>query len=429
LTAIAQPTVHRLANGARIVCDPVAGFETFALSVVVGRGARYETPAQSGWAHLLEHMVFKGAGERSARDIVEAVEAAGGHINAATGHERTSFQIRALKGDLPLAMAVISDLVFRPTLDAGDLAREKQVITQEIAEAADAPDDLVFELAQARAFAGQALGRPILGSVETVGGATPDSLRAFRDGLYAPDALVISASGAVDETELLALAERWFAEPALAPAPQTEPAAFTGGLAPTARSLEQAHVVLLLPAPGARDPDYFALRLFAEILGGGMSSRLFQEVREHRGLAYAIDAYADTHADVGVLGIYAGTSAADAAEAARVTAAEIRALAGGLRDGELDRAKAQLKGATFMARESALARAEQAASQLLLFDRTLETADIAAAVDAVTPSDIARLGQRLLGPGLCAGAVLGPRRSIAAAEGFQRALFGQEPVS
>jgi predicted Zn-dependent peptidase len=424
LTVIAEPIVHRLANGVRVVCDPVAGFETLALSVVIGRGARHERADQSGWAHLLEHMVFKGAGQRSARDIVEAVEAAGGHINAATGHERTSFQVRALKGGLPLAMAVTADLVLRPTLDAGDLEREKQVVAQEIAEAADAPDDLVFELAQAAAFAEQPLGRPILGSSATVGAASPESLAGFRDRLYAPDAIVVSASGAVDPDELMALTERWFAEPARAEPPLAEPAAFTGGLAPTARRLEQAHMVLLLPAPGARDPDYFALRLFAEILGGGMSSRLFQEVREHRGLAYAIDAYADTNADIGVLGIYAGASAADAGEAAGLAAGELLSLVrDGPRKGELERAKAQLKGATFMARESALARAEQAASQLLLFDRTLTAAEIAEAVDAVTPADIVRIGERLVAPRRCAGAVLGPKRAVAAAERFQRALF------
>jgi predicted Zn-dependent peptidase len=392
--------------------------------VVVGRGARYETASQSGWAHLLEHMVFKGAGERSARGIVEVIEAAGGHINAATGHDRTSFQIRALKGGLPLAMAVIADLVLRPTLDAGDLAREKGVISQEIAEAADTPDDLVFELAQAAAFTDQPLGRPILGTDDSVGAATPGAVAAFRAGLYAPDAIVVSAAGAVDEAELLALTQQWFSGPAGAAAPTAEPASFVGGLVPTARRLEQAHMVLLLPAPGARDPDYFALRLFAEILGGGMSSRLFQEVREHRGLAYAIDAYADTHEDVGVLGIYAGTAAKDAGEAAKVAAAELMGLAQGLREGELDRAKAQLKGAVFMARESALARAEQAASQILLFDRLMSTAEIAAEIDAVTPADIARVGQRVLEPRRCVGAVLGPKRSTAAAEGFQRALFG-----
>jgi predicted Zn-dependent peptidase len=368
-------------------------------------------------------MVFKGAGERSARDIVEAIEAAGGHINAATGHERTSFQVRALKGGLPLAMAVVSDLVLRPRLDPADLAREKGVIAQEIAEAADTPDDLVFELAQAAAFAGQPLGRSILGAGASVAAATPDSLAAFRARLYAPDAIVISAAGAVDQSELVALAERWFTGPGAAGAPAPEPARFVGGLAPTTRALEQAHMVIMLPAPGMRDPDHYAVRLFTEMLGGGMSSRLFQEVRERRGLVYAIDAFADLHEDVGVVGVYAGAAAKDAAEAARLSAAEILGLAEGLRDGELDRAKAQLKSGLFMARESALARAEQAAAQLLLLGRLQSTAEIAEAIDNVTAADIARIGRGLLEPGLCVAVALGPKRAGAAAEAAHRALF------
>ena len=370
-------------------------------------------------------MVFKGAGERSAREIVEAVEAEGGQINAATGHERTSFQVRALKDGLPLAMAVISDLVVRPALRADDLAREKAVVAQEIAEANDTPDDMVFELAQAAAFADQPLGRPILGRDETIAGADRDALAAFHAGLYAPDAVVISAAGAVDEAELLALAEHCFSEAGrVAPPPAPERARFTGGQAPLARPLEQAHLVLLLPAPGALDPDYFALRVFAEILGGGMSSRLFQEVREHRGLAYAVDAFADTHADAGVLGVYAGTSPKDAAEAARVCAGQIEAMVHRIHDVELKRAKAQLKAGVFMARESVLARAEQTAGQLQTFNRLFTVAETAAAVDAVTAEDLRRLGARLLEPAACACAVLGPKRALSAGQGFARALFG-----
>ena len=222
--------LHTLSNGVRVVCDPLAGFETLALSVVIGRGSRFETKAQSGWAHLVEHMVFKGAGERSARDIVEAIEETGGHINAATGHERTSFQVRALKGGLPLAMAVISDLVFRPVIDAAELEREKAVIDQEIAEAADTPDDLVFDFAQTAAFGDTPLGRPILGKTKSVGGATAQTLHAFRAGLYAPDRIVVSCAGAVDEDGLLAQAERWFgAEHGPAIKSEAEPAAFAGG--------------------------------------------------------------------------------------------------------------------------------------------------------------------------------------------------------
>lgn len=417
--------LHRLSNGVRVVCDPIPGFETLALSVVIGRGARWEADDRQGWSHLLEHMVFKGAGDRSARDIVEVIEAEGGQLNAATGYERTSYQLRALAGGLALGMAVISDLVFEPVLDGVELDREKGVIAQEIAEAADMPDDLVFDIAQTAAFGDHPLGRPILGTVDSIGAATKSTLAQFREGLYAPDRIIISVAGAVDEDELLALAERHFGQAkARTPWPEPTRAAFLGGLETKASKLEQAHVVFLLPALGAADPDYFALRIFTEALGGGMSSRLFQEAREKRGLAYNIDAYADTYADLGVVGVYAGCAAKDAKETARVTAQEIRSLATAIAPAELARCRAQLKASLFMGRESALSRAEHAAGQVLLLDRLMSPAELAAAIDAVSRADIVRVGERLLSSGQSAGAVLGPRGALAAGAEFRHALFG-----
>ncbi|WP_293676948.1 pitrilysin family protein [uncultured Phenylobacterium sp.] len=418
------PKVHTLGNGVRVVCDPLPGWQTVALSVVAGRGARLEDEQRSGWSHLLEHMVFKGAGGRSAKQIVEVIEAEGGHINAATGYERTSFQVRALKGGLDLGSAVISDLVLRPTMDAADLAREKQVVGQEIAEAADTPDDLVFELAQAAAFEGQPLGRPILGTTMSIGAASAETLGAWRAALYAPDTLVLSAAGAVDEDELLRLAERDFGRASGAGLPTAQPAAFSGGTKAVAKKLEQANLVLLLPAVGVKDPDYFALRLLAEILGGGMASRLFQEAREVRGLAYAIDAYSETYADAGVLGVFAGCAAGDAVELAEVTAQQLKGLTEPVGPAELARAKAQLKGAMFMGRESALARAEQAAGQVLLFGRTLDPEVVAQEIDAVTAAQLAALTEKILAPRQAAVAVLGPKSALKAAETFNRALFG-----
>jgi predicted Zn-dependent peptidase len=417
-----SPRVHTLPNGVRVICDPLPGWQTVALSVVAGRGARFEDPRRSGWSHLLEHMVFKGAGGRSAKGIVEAIEAEGGHINAATGYERTSFQVRALKDGLDLGSAVLSDLVLRPDMDEGDLVREKQVVAQEIAEAADTPDDLVFELAQAAAYDGQPLGRPILGTVKSIAAAGVDTLGDWRAKLYAPGSLVVSAAGAVDEDELLKLAERDFGAADGAELGEPEAAAFTGGTRTVAKRLEQANLVLLLPAVGVKDRDYFALRLLAEVLGGGMASRLFQEARENRGLAYAIDAYSETYADVGVLGVFAGCADKDAAELAQVTADEIKALAEPIGEAELSRAKAQLKGAMFMGRESALARAEQAAGQVLLFGRTLDPEAVAAEVDAVTPQQMAALTQKILAPRQAAVAVLGPKAALPAAQILADAL-------
>ena len=414
-----SPRLHRLSNGVRVVADPMDGLQSSALSVVIRGGARWEDEAKNGWSHLLEHMVFKGAGERSARDIVEVIESAGAQINAATGYERTSFQVRCLAGGLPLAMSVLADLVRRPTMAEADLAQEKSVIGQEIAEAADAPDDRVFDLAQSHAFPGQALGRPILGTVESIGRATPATLRGYHQALYSPERIVVAAAGAVDADELLALAEAAFGD--LRPGPgglSIQPSRFVGGAQAEARKLEQAHLVLLLEGVGASDPDYFALRLFAEILGGGMSSRLFQIVREQMGLAYAIDAYCESYEDVGVFGIYVGSAAADAAQAARVAAEQIAALAEAPSAAELARAQAQLKAHLFMARESPLARAEQAAAHLHLFDRLFTPDEIGAHIDAVAIDDLRRVGGRLLGSARTALAVLGPKRASAALQAF-----------
>ena len=414
--------LHRLGNGVQVAVDPVRDLETLSLSVVARGGSRWEDEARSGWSHLLEHMVFKGAGPRDARQLVEAVEDSGGSINAATGYERTSFQVRALKGGLPLAAEILSDLLFRPHLDPVELEREKSVIAQEIADAADAPDDRVFDLAQSRAFGGQPLGRPILGETLTVNAADVEALAQWRRRLYAPERLVFSVAGAVDEDEALRLAERWFGQEPSEASPEPEAAAFAGGAGGEARRLEQSHLVLLLPAMGVRDQDYFAFRLFAEALGGGMSSRLFQEVREKRGLAYAIDGYADVYDDTGLLGVYAGASAADAAAAARLVAGEIMALAESPGAAELARSKALLKASLFTARESTLARAEQAAGQALLFGRLFSSAELSEAIDAVTLEDLRRVGERLLQPRRSAGAVLGAKRALGAVEAFDRAL-------
>jgi len=409
----------------------MAGLESLALSIVVQGGARWETASHNGWSHLLEHMVFKGAGDRSAREIVETIEQTGGYINAATGYERTSYQVRCLKGGLATAMDVLADLVRRPTLDADDLEREKAVIAQEIAEAADAPDDRVFDLAQGCAFPDQALGRPILGLVETLGHATVAALSAYHRALYAPERIVISAAGAVDEDELLALAEAQFADAeqergtgvaeGLAP---PRPALFSTAETVETRRLEQAQLVILMPSVGARAPDYFTSRLFAEALGGGMSSRLFQEAREARGLAYAIDAYSENYEDCGVLGVYAGTAAADAAKTAKLVAEQIAALTETVSEQELNRAKAQLKASLFMARESPLSRAEQSAGQALLFNMLFTPKALSDALDTVETGDIRRLGDVMQADGRSAIAVLGPKKAAAASVAFQ-SMFGQ----
>jgi len=401
------------------------GLRTLALTVAVRGGARWEDEARSGWSHFLEHLVFKGAGDMGARDIVERIEAEGGSINAATGYERTSFEVRALDGSLGLAMQVVSDLVFRPTLDPAELEREKDVVAQEIAEAFDTPDDHVFEMAQTKAFAGQPMGRPILGSVDSLKPATRAAIADWRARLYSPDRMVVAVSGAVDEAELLALAGRWFGPAVAMPADAPEPALFVGGESKLSRRIEQANLVFQIPALKATDPALPTMRLFTEILGGGMASRLFQSAREERGLAYAIDAYHEAYEDTGVLGIYAGAAADRAVELAEVCADEIRSLAvDGPTEGELSRAKAVQKAGLWMSDESPASRAGRNAAQTLIYGAPVSSDASVARIEAVTADDLRAVGQRLLGSGQAATAVLGPKAANGAAAAFAARLKG-----
>ena len=400
------------------------GLRTLALTVAVRGGARWEDEARSGWSHCLEHLVFKGAGDMGARDIVERVEAEGGSINASTGYERTSFDIRALDGSLPLAMQVLSDLVFRPTLDPAEVEREKDVVAQEIAEAFDTPDDHVFEMAQTRAWAGQPLGRPILGSVESLKPLDRDGIGHWRAQLYSPDRMVVVVSGAVNETELLALAERWFGDQIATPAATPDAPRFVGGDAALTRRIEQANIVFQLPAPSARDATYTAARLMTEILGGGMASRLFQSAREQRGLAYAIDAYHEPYEDAGVLGIYSGASADRAVELAQVCAAELKMLATeGPTAVELSRAKAVLNAGLWMSDESPASRAGRLAAQVLIFGQPIASQTMADRTLAQTVDDVRAAAAATLSAGLAATAVLGPKAAAPAGRAFRDALF------
>lgn len=409
---------HVLANGLKVVCDPAPGLKTLAVSVTAEGGARHEDAPRSGWSHLLEHMVFKGAGGRDAQALIERIEAVGGSINAGTGQERTSFSARVLAGDLELALETLSDLMLRPTLDPEEIAREKDVVAQEIAEAHDTPDDHVFDLAQGQAFAGQPLGRPILGSNETLAAADKSGLSAWRARLYAPERMALAVSGAVSEDELLALAERWFGGAGPAGPLTAESAVFVGGAAAETRRIEQANLVFSLPGLAARDPDVPALALLIEILGGGMASRLFQEAREKRGLAYSVDAGFETFSDAGLINVFAGTAGGKAVQMAELAADEIRRLTDGVTQAELSRARAQGLAGLYMSQESLAQRADRAAYQALVWGRPVPIEESAARLQAVTADDLMRVADRILAPGRAAAAALGPGASGKAAEAF-----------
>ncbi len=397
-------------NGLRLLVDPMPGLKTFALSALIYGGARFETEAQSGWAHLLEHMVFKGAGGRNARELAEAIEHKGGTINASTGYEHTRFEVRGLNSLMPLALEIVTDLMFRPTLDADEMVREKNVVEQEILEAYDTPDDHVFDLLQSAMFTGQSLGRPILGTKQSLKPANPEALRQFAETLYAPHQIVICVSGGVTaETVYAAVKARidnvadhaGFGKPA--------PLRFTGEARVQKRKIEQANVTLGFNAISRLSPDIIPLRLFSEILGGGMASRLFQEAREARGLAYAIDAFTTPYRDGGVFGIYAGCAPADVDPLIDLIQTVMRDLSTGPLISELERAKAQFMTSLFLNHEGAASRSGTFASQLSTFGKVFTLDEVAADIERVSLDDLVRVGGGITAQTTYARALLGPK--------------------
>ncbi|MBI1252441.1 MAG: insulinase family protein [Alphaproteobacteria bacterium] len=409
----------RLPNGVRIAIDPMPGLETAALGVWQRTGARDETPAQNGVAHLFEHMAFKGAGARDAQAFAEAIENVGGAMNAATGYERTAYYARVVAEHAPFALDLIADILFAPHWAPDDLEKEKGVVAQERGEAFDAADDRVFELHQQHVFKDQALGRPILGEAETLAPVTVDALAAFRDAHMTPDNLVISLAGRFDRDAVLEIVAQRFANLPQRAAPRPAAAHPKAGAITEARKLEQAHLAFSWAAPSAADEKTYAHRLMCEIFGGGMSSRLFQEAREKRGLVYAIDAFVDAYEDAGRLCVYAGCDAKNAAEVVRVSRACLESLAAhGPTDAELARARATAGAQILMGAESPAARAEARAGQVFLRDKLVPFSDIRARMQAVTAAEIRDAAQESLAGPACI-AVLGPKAGHGAAAAFQ----------
>jgi predicted Zn-dependent peptidase len=411
--------VVTLPNGARIAFDAMPGLSTAAVGVFMGAGARYEPAERNGLAHFLEHMTFKGAAGRSAREIAEAVEARGAMMNAATDYERTSYFVRCLAADAPEMLDIAMSLVFAPDHAPDEIEREKGVVLQEIGEAADQPDDLVFELAQAASYPDHPLGRPVLGVEATLRSIVRDDLTGFAAGNYTPHRTVISVAGAFDGAAIEEVVQRWIGQRSSAPSTDhPAPNPTSASLRTEARKLEQCHLVLARRTVSAMSDDRFAARIFAEIFGGGMASRLFQEIRESRGLAYTIDASCDQYSDAGRISVYAGCAASDAREVASLTAGIWSDLAAkGPTEAELARARAIAAAQFAMAAEAPAARAGSAAYELLAFDRLISVSDVLRRIEAVTAADVARIAQASLAQPAIASAV-GPKAGLAAAEAF-----------
>ncbi len=387
--------VTTLPGGMRVVTDEMASVETVSLGIWVKTGTRDERADQNGIAHLLEHMAFKGTERRSAQDIAEEIEAVGGHLNAYTAREHTAYFAKVLKGDVALAVDILADILQRSTFNPEELARERAVVIQEIGQAFDTPDDIVFDHFQAVAFPGQGLGRPVLGTAELVGSMSREAIAAYMAKHYVPSRMVAAAAGRIDHDRFTGLIGEAFDSLPQGAESNHEAARYAGGEHRESRELEQVHMVLGFEGIPVADPDYFVLSVLATALGGGMSSRLFQEVREKRGLAYSVYSFASSYTDDGLFGVYAGTGETQVAELIPVICEQLAGIGATLTEVELDRARTQSKAGVLMSLESTAARSEQLGQQMLVFGRPIPVAEITERIEAVDRTAIERVAARL----------------------------------
>lgn len=387
--------IATLGNGLRVVTDEMAAVETVSVGAWVSVGTRHEAKEQNGISHLLEHMAFKGTERRSAQAIVEEIEDVGGHLNAYTGRENTAYFAKVLADDLPLAVDIIADILQNSTFDEQELKRERAVIIQEIHQAQDTPDDIIFDHFQEAAFPDQPVGRPVLGSAELVEGMARQTIMDYMRGEYSAERIVLAAAGKLDHDAFVATAETAFTGLAQNPGAVAEPLRYHGGEYRESRDLEQMHLVLGFAGLSHDDPDHYALAVFSTLFGGGMSSRLFQEAREKRGLVYNIYSFSTSYDDGGLFGIYAGTGRTEAAELVPLICEQLQQACDAVSDNEVARARAQLKANTLMGLESTSARCEQAARQLQVFGRIIPTEEIIAKIEAVGPQDVLRAAGRV----------------------------------
>jgi len=403
--------VTTLKNGLRVISDHMDTVETVSLGAWVDVGTRDETADINGISHVLEHMAFKGTKRRSAYQIAETIEAVGGHLNAYTSRENTAYYAKVLKEDAGLAIDIISDILQHSTMEPDELAREQTVIVQEIHQAHDTPDDIIFDHFQETAYPDQAMGRPVLGTADLVHAMNRETLLGYMRDHYSPSKMIVSAAGNIDHGELVKMAEASFNALPKGRESTREDAAYKGGIFREDRSLEQVHLVLGFDGLSYADPGFYAASILSTLFGGGMSSRLFQEIREKRGLVYSIYSFLSCYTDGGMFGIYAGTGAEEAPQLIPLIKEEMEKVIADVSEDEINRARAQLKASILMSLESTSTRCEQLARQLSLFDRPISTEETVEKIEAVDISDIRSVATRLFS-GPATQAVIGPEIDI-----------------
>ncbi|WP_434712268.1 insulinase family protein [Rhizobium sp. YTUHZ045] len=419
----------RLKSGLTVVTETMPHLESVALGVWIKSGSRNETEDEHGIAHLLEHMAFKGTARRTARQIAEEIEDVGGEVNAATSTETTSYYARVLKDHVPLAVDILADILTESAFEEEELEREKQVILQEINAANDTPDDVVFDRFSEAAYRDQTLGRAILGTPQTVVSFTPQQIRTYLGRNYTTDRMFVVATGAVDHQEFLRMVEQRFASLPTQPSapPVMEAARYVGGSVREPRDLMDAQILLGFEGKPYHARDFYCSQILANILGGGMSSRLFQEVREFRGLCYSVYAFHWGFSDTGIFGIHAATGGENLPELVPVIIDELHKSANEIHQKEIERARAQIRAQLLMGQESPAARAGQIARQMMLYGRPISNPEMMERLEGITIERLTDLAGRLFYDTVPTLSAIGPLEQLAPMEDIIASLSVPAP--
>ncbi|MBX7147234.1 MAG: insulinase family protein [Alphaproteobacteria bacterium] len=405
---MSQIKLTTLSNGLRVASDKMADVESVSLGVWIGKGTRHEPEGYNGLAHFLEHMAFKGTKRRSSVEISREIENVGGHINAYTSREQTCYYAQILANDAYLAVDILADILQNSTFDEKEIKCECDVIGQEIAQSQDTPDDYIFDCFYEKFYPNHPLGKPILGKKSDIEKITSDILHEYIKTAYLPSTMVVTAAGNIDHDKLVGWVEQLFHYPLSIIKPEQKPALYKGGEVKIQRDLEQVQFVLGFQGLDFYHKDYYALQILVTLLGGGMSSRLFQQIREKRGLVYSIYSFSHSFSDNGMIGIYAGTGQSQVQEMASVLTDELLRLPHDLVEEEIVRAKNQLIASLKMSKESSRRRCEQLANHILIYGQSISLTQMIKNFNDVslnqlqqvasnfikTPATLAYLGQK-----------------------------------
>ena len=411
-----------LDNGMTVLTDDMPHLESASIGIWVKAGSRSETLPEHGISHVLEHMAFKGTPTRTARQIAEAIENVGGDLNAATSIEHTGYFARVLKEDVGLAGDILSDILQNSLFDKAELDREQQVIIQEIGAARDNPDDHVFDLFQSAAFPDQPIGRTILGTIDSVNAFDPDAIRAYMDRNYVGDRMVICAAGNIDHDQLADIANDRFHMLRRNGAPEPQRALYVGGEERLVSDHEQAHIVLGFEGRAYNSDGFYAAQVLASILGGGMSSRLFQEVREKRGLCYSVYAFHWAFADSGIFGVAASTGEDQVTDLLPVVLDELRKATETITDDEVIRVRNQIRAGLLMSLESPSSRAGQLARQQILWGRVIPLQETVDRINRITADRVKQVASRIFSGDRMSLAGVGPVEKLPDYDSISRYL-------